>query len=98
MMRGTVSLRCLSLKGSIMRAGRTLVAVCALGLAGSALAADYPEERGVVPSVIPPAPDEAGIVRSPPRWEDQGTPVTPAAQGGDIDAYFVRYDANRDGV
>jgi len=78
-----------------MKAGRTLFAICALGAAGASAAVDYPEERGVVPSVIPSSPDESGSVRNPTRWhEDRLSP----AQRANIDEYFVRYDANRDGV
>ena len=65
-----------------MRAGRTLFAVCALGFAASAAA-------------IPSAPDEAGIIRNPPL---ESSPVTPADQATNVDAYFARYDANHDGV
>jgi hypothetical protein len=78
-----------------MKAGRTLFAMCALGVANVAAAVDYPEERGVVPSVIPPSPDEAGIVRNPAQWRQ--IPVSPADQAN-IEGYFLRYDANRDGV
>jgi hypothetical protein len=77
-----------------MKAGRILFAICALGAAASAVAVDYPEERGAVPSVIPPSPDEAGIVRNPPRWRDAVAPQDQAS----INAYFARYDVNRDGV
>jgi len=36
--------------------------------AGNAAAVDYPEEYGVVPSAIPPSPDESGLVRNVPAW------------------------------
>jgi len=34
--------------------------IAAFSFAGTAAAVDYPEERGVVPSIVPPAPDETG--------------------------------------
>jgi EF hand domain-containing protein len=74
--------------------------VAVFSFAGTAAAIDYPEERGVVPSVIPPAPDETGRVNNVPQWRSV-TPVTPAAPvaaGNSIDDYFARYDANHDGV
>jgi len=37
----------------------------------SALAADDQEERGLVPSVVPPAPDESGRVNNVPAWRDE---------------------------
>ena len=74
--------------------------VAALSFAGPAAAIDYPEERGVVPSVIPPAPDETGRVNNVPQWRSVApvTPAVPTAAGNSIDDYFARYDANHDGV
>ena len=73
--------------------------VAALSFAGPAAAIDYPEERGVVPSAIPPAPDETGRVNNIPQWRSVA-PVTPAAPlaANSVDDYFARYDANHDGV
>jgi hypothetical protein len=72
--------------------------VAAVSFAGPAAAIDYPEERGVVPSVIPPAPDESGRVNNVPQWRSV-TPVAPAPTAANsIDDYFARYDANHDGV
>jgi hypothetical protein len=71
--------------------------IAALSLAGPAMAIDYAEERGVVPSVIPPAPDETGRVNNVPQWRSV-TPVAPVAAGNSIDDYFARYDANHDGL
>jgi len=74
--------------------------IAAFSFAGPAMAIDYPEERGVVPSVIPPAPDETGRVNNVPQWRSVA-PVAPAASvaaGNSIDDYFARYDANHDGV
>ena len=59
--------------------------------AGNAAAVDYPEEYGVVPSAIPPSPDESGLVRNVPAWRS-------AASGNTVDDFFARYDTNRDGV
>jgi len=71
--------------------------VAVFSFAGTAAAIDYPEERGLVPSVIPPAPDETGRVNNVPQWRSV-TPVAPVAAGNSIDDYFARYDANHDGV
>jgi len=71
--------------------------IAAFSLAGPAMAIDYPEERGVVPSVIPPAPDETGRVNNVPQWRSVA-PAAPVAAGNSIDDYFARYDANHDGV
>lgn len=81
--------------------------VAALSFAGPAAAIDYPEERGVVPSMVPPAPDETGRVNNVPQWRSV-TPVAPAPSAAtvapapvaanSIDDYFARYDANHDGV
>lgn len=72
--------------------------VAALSFAGPAAAIDYPEERGIVPSVVPPAPDETGRVNNVPQWRT-ATPVAPAPRAANsIDDYFARYDANHDGV
>ena len=79
-----------------MKAAKTLLAVCALGLSASAFAVDYPEERGVIPSVIPPAPDESGTVNNVPSW--RGDPGAPLADERSVDSYFTRYDTDRDGV
>ena len=88
-----------------MKAAKTLLSVCALGLAGSAFALDYPEERGVIPSIVPAAPDESGTVRNVPSWRGVPEPtvvqparVEPAITERDVDSYFTRYDANRDAV
>jgi hypothetical protein len=72
-----------------MKSVKTLLSVCAFGIAGSAAAVDYPEERGLVPSTVPAAPDESGIVRNVPSW---------AGAGQGAESYFARYDANRDGT
>lgn len=64
------------------------------------MAIDYPEERGVVPAVVPPAPDETGRVNNVPEWRGFA-PVAPAAgpaAANSIDDYFARYDTNHDGV
>ena len=74
-----------------------VLGITALGFAGSAAAIDYPEERGVVPSLIPPAPDETGRVNNVPAWRSVA-PAAPAAAANSIDDYFARYDANHDGV
>ena len=72
--------------------------VAALSFAGPAAAIDYPEERGLVPSVVPPAADETGRVNNVPQWRTV-TPVAPAPRAANsIDEYFARYDANHDGV
>jgi len=71
--------------------------IAAFSLAGPAMAIDYPEERGVVPSIVPPAPDESGRVNNVPQWSSLA-PVAPAAKANSIDDYFARYDANHDGV
>lgn len=71
--------------------------IAAFSLAGPAMAIDYPEERGVVPSIIPPAPDETGRVNNIPQWRSVA-PVAPVAAGNSVDDYFARYDANHDGV
>ena len=71
--------------------------IATFSLAGPAMAIDYPEERGVVPSVIPPAPDETGRVNNVPQWRSVA-PAAPVAAGNSIDDYFARYDANHDGV
>ena len=74
--------------------------VAALSFAGPAAAIDYPEERGVVPSMVPPAPDETGRVNNVPQWGSvapTAVPVAPVAANS-IDDYFARYDANHDGV
>ena len=73
--------------------------VAAFAFAGTAAATDYPEERGVVPSLIPPAPDETGTVNNVPAWRNLA-PVSPpsAATGNSVDDFFARYDTNRDGV
>jgi EF hand domain-containing protein len=95
-----------------MKLAKTILSACAFGLAASAFAVDYPEERGVVPSVIPPSPDESGVVNNVPRWRDvpsnQAAPLSSALDetgpaeiaAGDrsVDSYFSRYDANHDGV
>ena len=76
------------------------LAVSAFSFAGSAMAIDYPEERGVVPSVIPASPDETGRVNNVPQWRSV-TPVAPVAApvaANSVDDYFARYDANHDGV
>jgi hypothetical protein len=70
--------------------------IAAFSLAGPAMAVDYPEERGVVPSIVPPAPDETGRVNNVPQWRGVA-PVAPAAANS-VDDYFARYDANHDGV
>jgi hypothetical protein len=72
-----------------MKVAKTLLSACAFGIAGAAFAIDYPEERGLVPSTVPAAPDESGIVRNVPSWasSDQG-----------VESYFTRYDTNRDGM
>ncbi len=71
-----------------------------LSIAGPAAAIDYPEERGLVPSVVPPAPDETGRVNNVPQWRvTPGAPTeAPVAAANSIDDYFARYDANHDGV
>src|SRR4051812_5651759 len=70
--------------------------------AGNAAAVDYPEEYGVVPSAIPPSPDESGLVRNVPAWGSSAlnsAAVAPApAAGNTVDDFFARYDTNRDGV
>jgi len=71
--------------------------IAAFSLAGPAMAIDYPEERGVVPSIVPPAPDESGRVNNVPQWSGLA-PVAPGAAANSIDDYFARYDANHDGV
>lgn len=71
--------------------------VAALSFAGPAAAIDYPEERGVVPSMVPPAPDETGRVNNVPQWRSVA-PVASTAPVNSIDDYFARYDANHDGV
>lgn len=77
--------------------------ITAFCFAGSAAAIDYPEERGVVPSVVPPAPDETGRVNNVPQWRSVA-PVAPAAAlaansaANSIDDYFARYDTNHDGI
>ena len=68
-----------------MKVTKTLMSVCALGFAGTALA-------------IPVAPDEAGIVRNAPSVHGDVLTAAPAAGDRGVDAYFTRYDANRDGV
>ena len=76
--------------------------IAVFSFAGTAAANDYPEERGVVPSVVPPAPDETGRVNNVPVWRSVPpgvstvTSTPPAART--IDDYFARYDANHDGV
>lgn len=86
-----------------------LVAAGALAIgaaAASGLAADYPEERGVVPSIIPPAADETGRVNNIPAWRSRpaesayAAPAVPAYERGsrEVGAYFMRYDTNGDGV
>ena len=78
-----------------MKVARTLLSFCALGVAGSAFAADYPEERGVVPSVVPAAPDESGIVRNVPSWGDN--PVDRQVRADRrVDGYSSRYESDRD--
>src|SRR5689334_24183660 len=70
--------------------------IATFSLAGPAMAIDYPEERGLVPSVVPPAPDETGRVNNVPQWRTV-TPVAPAPRAANsIDDYFARYDANQD--
>ena len=81
-----------------MKAVKTLLSVCALGIAGSALAVDYPEERGLVPSTVPAAPDESGVVRNVPSWANAPGGDTPLADDQSVDSYFARYDTNRDGM
>jgi hypothetical protein len=71
--------------------------IAAFSLAGPAMAIDYPEELGVVPSIVPPAPDETGRVNNVPQWRNVA-PVAPPAAANSIDDYFARYDANHDGV
>ncbi|HYL89202.1 MAG TPA: EF-hand domain-containing protein [Burkholderiales bacterium] len=76
--------------------------IAAVSFAGTAAAIDYPEERGVVPSIVPPAPDETGRVNNVPAWRNLA-PVSPAAPigaaaGNTVDDFFARYDTNRDGV
>ncbi len=83
--------------------------VAAFAFAGTAAAIDYPEERGVVPSQIPPAPDETGTVHNVPAWRNVA-PMTPnaaivapapgpiASAANSVDDFFARYDTNRDGV
>ena len=69
-----------------MKVTKTLMSVCALGFAGTALA-------------IPAAPDEAGIVRNAPGvYGDVLAPAPSAATDRGVDGYFSRYDSNRDGV
>lgn len=76
--------------------------VAALAFAGTAAAIDYPEERGIVPSIVPPAPDESGRVNNVPAWRSIAPAAAPAAPvagaGNTVDDYFARYDTNRDGV
>lgn len=68
------------------------IALAFSALSASALAVDYAEERGVTPSVVPPAPDETGSVHNVPQWSTpRGRAATPAE-------FFARYDVNRDGV
>lgn len=87
-----------------MKAARILLSACALGLSASAFAVDYPEERGVVPSVVPPAPDESGTVNNIPAWRSSPEALAgaqepqPLASDRSVDSYFLRYDANRDGA
>ena len=71
--------------------------IAAFSLAGPAMAIDYPEERGVVPSVIPPAPDETGRVNNVPQWRSVA-PAAPSTAANSVDDYLARYDANHDGV
>ena len=76
--------------------------IAAFAFAGTAAAVDYPEDRGVVPSIVPPAPDETGTVHDVPAWRNLA-PVAPAAPigaaaGNTVDDFFARYDTNRDGV
>ena len=71
--------------------------IATFAFAGTAAAIDYPEERGVVPSLIPSAPDETGTVHNVPAWRNLA-PVAPAAAGNSVDDFFARYDTNRDGV
>jgi hypothetical protein len=79
-----------------MKVARTLLSFCALGLAGSAFAVDYPEERGLVPSVIPAAPDESGIVRNVPRWSDDVDRQVGADRR--VEGYSSRYESDRAGA
>ena len=73
--------------------------VAAFVFAGTAAAVDYPEERGVVPSLIPPAPDETGKVNNVPAWRNLAPVSSPSvAAGNTVDDFFARYDTNRDGV
>ena len=85
--------------------------VAAFAFAGTAAAIDYPEDRGVVPSIVPPAPDETGTVHNVPAWQGVAPvapetaivapapgPVASAAAPNSVDDFFARYDTNRDGV
>ena len=81
-----------------MKVAKTLLSSCALVFAASAFAVDYPEERGVVPSVVPPAPDESGVVNNIPAWRTTPGADAPRADDRGVDSYFARYDTNRDGV
>ncbi len=75
--------------------------VAAFAFAGTAAAVDYPEDRGVVPSIVPPAPDETGTVHNVPAWRGVA-PIAPVAPttiaANSVDDFFTRYDTNRDGV
>jgi hypothetical protein len=74
-----------------MRLNQTLAALfSAFGLTATALAVDYPAEYGVVPSIVPPAPDETGRVNNVPTGVSSRAPT--------VDEFFARYDTNRDGV
>ena len=66
------------------------IGLATAALSASAFAVDYPEERGVIPSVVPPAPDETGTVHNVPQWRGASAPS--------VSDYFARYDVNRDGV
>jgi hypothetical protein len=74
-----------------MKCRLVCIALSSAALCVPALAADYPEERGSVPSAVPPSPDESGRVNNVPQWNVARTPATAAD-------FFAHYDANRDGV
>lgn len=66
-------------------------ALASAALSAPAFAVDYAQERGVAPSTVPLSTDETGKVSNAPTW-------SMAPGRASVSDFFVRYDANRDGV